>query len=212
MRNASTPPFTPRSNTILLPPWRFEKPSAIQEMALPLALKRPPENLLAQAQSGSGKTAAFCLASLARVDTRLAEPQVRVCAVDAILWNNGRWLAVDGTIYIYFVFYILLGYGVWLRLRLWWSHAPVLCLRLTLMCFCKRSATRHDGHLRRFVVQDLLEYGVGNTFRSDDLTLLIIMNDTARNVPQNAMEVSMSRPGCKRFPSEIDHADKHGTS
>ena len=55
----------------------FEKPSAIQEMALPMCLRSPPENLLAQAQSGSGKTAAFCLAGLCRVDTRLAMPQVK---------------------------------------------------------------------------------------------------------------------------------------
>ncbi|CAM9320103.1 unnamed protein product [Ascophyllum nodosum] len=56
----------------------FEKPSAIQEMALPMCLRSPPENLLAQAQSGSGKTAAFCLAGLCRVDTRLAMPQMLV--------------------------------------------------------------------------------------------------------------------------------------
>ncbi|CBJ33475.1 DEAD box helicase [Ectocarpus siliculosus] len=56
----------------------FEKPSAIQEMALPMCLRRPPENLLAQAQSGSGKTAAFCLAGLCNVDTRLAMPQMLV--------------------------------------------------------------------------------------------------------------------------------------
>lgn len=55
---------------------RFEKPSAIQEMALPMCLRNPPENLLAQAQSGSGKTAAFCLAGLNRVETRLSMPQV----------------------------------------------------------------------------------------------------------------------------------------
>eukprot|EP00903_Cladosiphon_okamuranus_P012242 g11481.t1 len=56
----------------------FEKPSAIQEMALPMCLKNPPENLVAQAQSGSGKTAAFCLAGLCRVDTRLNMPQMLV--------------------------------------------------------------------------------------------------------------------------------------
>eukprot|EP00752_Nemacystus_decipiens_P011688 g10373.t1 len=56
----------------------FEKPSAIQEMALPLCLMEPPQNLLAQAQSGSGKTAAFCLAGLCRVDTRLGMPQLLI--------------------------------------------------------------------------------------------------------------------------------------
>ncbi|CAM9772432.1 unnamed protein product [Scytosiphon promiscuus] len=56
----------------------FEKPSAIQEMALPMCLRNPPENLLAQAQSGSGKTAAFCLAGLCRIETRLAMPQMLI--------------------------------------------------------------------------------------------------------------------------------------
>ncbi|CAN0547583.1 unnamed protein product, partial [Laminaria digitata] len=46
-------------------------------MAIPMCLRSPPENLLAQAQSGSGKTAAFCLAGLCRVETRLDMPQVR---------------------------------------------------------------------------------------------------------------------------------------
>lgn len=49
-------------------------------MALPMCLRSPAENLLAQAQSGSGKTAAFCLASLARVDTRVPMPQVGMSA------------------------------------------------------------------------------------------------------------------------------------
>mmetsp|Transcript_9372 Transcript_9372/g.14123 ORF Transcript_9372/g.14123 Transcript_9372/m.14123 type:complete len:462 (-) Transcript_9372:74-1459(-) len=47
----------------------FEKPSSIQEMALPLILKEPRENLIAQAQSGSGKTVAFCLGMLSQIDT-----------------------------------------------------------------------------------------------------------------------------------------------
>jgi ATP-dependent RNA helicase DDX19/DBP5 len=47
----------------------FEKPSEIQEHALPLLLREPPEHLIAQAQSGSGKTVAFCLGLLLRIDT-----------------------------------------------------------------------------------------------------------------------------------------------
>ncbi|XP_034029334.1 ATP-dependent RNA helicase DDX19B-like [Thalassophryne amazonica] len=46
----------------------FNKPSRIQENALPLMLAEPPQNLIAQAQSGTGKTAAFCLAMLSRVN------------------------------------------------------------------------------------------------------------------------------------------------
>ena len=44
----------------------FTKPSAIQEQALPRVLHDPPLNLIAQAQSGSGKTAAFVLGMLYR--------------------------------------------------------------------------------------------------------------------------------------------------
>ncbi|PVG04372.1 putative DBP5-ATP-dependent RNA helicase of the DEAD-box family [Serendipita vermifera] len=46
----------------------FVKPSKIQERALPLMLNDPPTNLIAQSQAGTGKTAAFTLAMLSRVD------------------------------------------------------------------------------------------------------------------------------------------------
>ena len=46
----------------------FERPSAIQEEALPRILAEPPRNLIGQAQSGSGKTAAFVLGMLYRVE------------------------------------------------------------------------------------------------------------------------------------------------
>ena len=45
----------------------FERPSAIQEEALPRILANPPRNLIGQAQSGSGKTAAFVLGMLYRI-------------------------------------------------------------------------------------------------------------------------------------------------
>lgn len=45
----------------------FDRPSAIQEEALPRILANPPRNLIGQAQSGSGKTAAFTLGMLFRV-------------------------------------------------------------------------------------------------------------------------------------------------
>jgi ATP-dependent RNA helicase DDX19/DBP5 len=47
---------------------KFVRPSKIQEHALPLLLKDPPQHLIAQAQSGTGKTAAFCLAILSRLN------------------------------------------------------------------------------------------------------------------------------------------------
>lgn len=48
---------------------KFSKPSKIQEAALPIILANPPKNLIAQAQSGTGKTAAFTLGILSRVDS-----------------------------------------------------------------------------------------------------------------------------------------------
>lgn len=47
---------------------KFEKPSRIQENALPMLLKNPVTNLIAQAQSGTGKTATFVLTLLSRCD------------------------------------------------------------------------------------------------------------------------------------------------
>lgn len=54
----------------------FNAPSKIQETALPALLADPPQNLIAQSQSGTGKTAAFVLAMLSRVDPEKKYPQV----------------------------------------------------------------------------------------------------------------------------------------
>ncbi len=70
----------------------FDKPSKIQEKALPLLLADPlvdfnlskyltetfisPTNMIGQSQSGTGKTAAFVLTMLSRVDYDLHKPQV----------------------------------------------------------------------------------------------------------------------------------------
>ena len=54
---------------------RFQRPSKIQEKALPLLLNNPPTNLIGQSQSGTGKTAAFTLNLLARLD--LSNDQMR---------------------------------------------------------------------------------------------------------------------------------------
>lgn len=59
----------------------FKKPSKIQEKALPLLLSNPPRNMIAQSQSGTGKTAAFVLTVLARVDlSRPTQPQALILA------------------------------------------------------------------------------------------------------------------------------------
>lgn len=54
---------------------KFTKPSKVQEHALPLLLADPPTNMIAQSQSGTGKTAAFVLTMLKRVDASLDEVQ-----------------------------------------------------------------------------------------------------------------------------------------
>lgn len=54
----------------------FNAPSKIQETALPTLLADPPQNMIAQSQSGTGKTAAFVLAALSRIDTSKSYPQV----------------------------------------------------------------------------------------------------------------------------------------
>lgn len=77
----------------------FQKPSKIQERALPLLLQNPsvhwrcsaphcvsgpdlevflysPRNMIGQSQSGTGKTAAFALTMLSRVDLEIKQPQV----------------------------------------------------------------------------------------------------------------------------------------
>ncbi|KAG7221670.1 hypothetical protein INR49_000037 [Caranx melampygus] len=46
----------------------FNRPSRIQENALPMMLAQPPQNLIAQSQSGTGKTAAFSLAMISHVN------------------------------------------------------------------------------------------------------------------------------------------------
>ncbi|XP_054251706.1 ATP-dependent RNA helicase DDX25 [Indicator indicator] len=53
----------------------FNRPSKIQGTALPIMLAYPPQNLIAQSQSGTGKTAAFALAMLSRVNAAEKHPQ-----------------------------------------------------------------------------------------------------------------------------------------
>lgn len=53
----------------------FNAPSKIQEKALPLLLAEPYQNMIAQSQSGTGKTAAFVLTMLSRVNVNERFPQ-----------------------------------------------------------------------------------------------------------------------------------------
>ena len=54
----------------------YNAPSKIQETALPALLADPPQNMIAQSQSGTGKTAAFVIAMLSRVEPSHKYPQV----------------------------------------------------------------------------------------------------------------------------------------
>eukprot|EP00126_Sphaerothecum_destruens_P001672 Sdes_comp15080_c0_seq1m3873 len=54
---------------------KFNKPSKIQEKALPLIISDPPLHLIAQSQAGTGKTAAFVLGMLSRIDMNSNYPQ-----------------------------------------------------------------------------------------------------------------------------------------
>ncbi|KAJ0023621.1 hypothetical protein NQD34_003520 [Periophthalmus magnuspinnatus] len=79
----------------------FNRPSKIQETALPMMLAEPPQNLIAQSQSGTGKTAAFVLAMLSHVDPSNKWPQVcalplNLCgAKDAEEWSRASDIAGD---------------------------------------------------------------------------------------------------------------------
>ena len=56
----------------------FERPSAIQQRAIMPCIKR--HDVIAQAQSGTGKTATFSVAILQQIDTGLRETQALVLA------------------------------------------------------------------------------------------------------------------------------------
>lgn len=56
----------------------YQKPSKIQELAIPNIVKKPDQHFVGQAQAGTGKTAAFALSALARLDVEAAESQVLV--------------------------------------------------------------------------------------------------------------------------------------
>ena len=75
-----TPPFTelglPEPLLAAVLEMGFESPSPIQAKTIPLALEG--KDLIGLSQTGSGKTAAFALPTLARIDPHLAEPQALI--------------------------------------------------------------------------------------------------------------------------------------
>lgn len=86
----------------------FRKPSKVQERALPLLISNPPKNLVGQSQSGTGKTAAFTLNILSRLDLSTEQmqqtPQALILAptrelarqIAGVVRNMGQFL--DGLV------------------------------------------------------------------------------------------------------------------
>jgi len=70
----------------------FEKPSAIQQRAIvPIIESR---DVIVQSQSGTGKTAVFCLGSLQSIDLSLREPQVLIMSPTRELAEQSQKVAL----------------------------------------------------------------------------------------------------------------------
>ncbi|KAI8009120.1 DEAD-box ATP-dependent RNA helicase 38 [Camellia lanceoleosa] len=67
---------------------KFERPSKIQTISLPMILTPPYKHLIAQAHNGSGKTTCFVLGMLSRVDPKLI-------ASSALRFRPTRELAIQ---------------------------------------------------------------------------------------------------------------------
>jgi superfamily II DNA/RNA helicase len=69
----------------------FEAPSPIQEESIPIALTG--RDILARAKNGTGKTAAFCIPVLEKVDTSRNEIQGGHCGAGGGAEQHWRWPA-----------------------------------------------------------------------------------------------------------------------
>lgn len=91
----------------------FSKPSKVQEKTLPLLMMNPPKNMIGQSQSGTGKTAAFVLNILSRIDISTPElqktPQAlvlapsrelarQICGVVKLMGNFMEGLSVEAAV------------------------------------------------------------------------------------------------------------------
>ncbi|KAJ1397032.1 RNA helicase, DEAD-box type, Q motif [Sesbania bispinosa] len=76
---------------------KFQKPSKIQAISLPMILSPPHKDLIAQAHNGSGKTTCFVLGMLSRVDPKLQAPQALcICPTRELAIQADQMLAEDG--------------------------------------------------------------------------------------------------------------------
>ncbi|WOG96466.1 hypothetical protein DCAR_0415801 [Daucus carota subsp. sativus] len=87
---------------------KFERPSKIQAITLPMILTPPYKHLIAQAHNGSGKTTCFVLGMLSRVDPKLAAPQALcICPTRELAMQNqevlermGKYTGISSTLAI----------------------------------------------------------------------------------------------------------------
>ncbi|MCO5567645.1 hypothetical protein L7F22_021339 [Adiantum nelumboides] len=76
---------------------KFERPSKIQGITLPMILSPPYHHLIAQAHNGSGKTTCFVLGMLSRVDPQVQAPQaICVCPTRELAIQNEEVLMKMG--------------------------------------------------------------------------------------------------------------------
>lgn len=76
---------------------KFQKPSKIQAISLPMILSPPHRDLIAQAHNGSGKTTCFVLGMLSRVDPKLQAPQALcICPTRELAIQNTEVLRKMG--------------------------------------------------------------------------------------------------------------------
>ncbi|XP_054804272.1 DEAD-box ATP-dependent RNA helicase 38-like [Prosopis cineraria] len=76
---------------------KFQKPSKIQAISLPMILSPPFKDLIAQAHNGSGKTTCFVLGMLSRVDHKLKAPQALcICPTRELAIQNTEVLRKMG--------------------------------------------------------------------------------------------------------------------
>ncbi|TKY50208.1 DEAD-box ATP-dependent RNA helicase 38 [Spatholobus suberectus] len=76
---------------------KFQKPSKIQAISLPMILSPPHRDLIAQAHNGSGKTTCFVLGMLSRVDPKVQAPQALcICPTRELAIQNTEVLRKMG--------------------------------------------------------------------------------------------------------------------
>ncbi|GAX80515.1 hypothetical protein CEUSTIGMA_g7953.t1 [Chlamydomonas eustigma] len=82
-------PLTPEILQGLYVEMKFERPSKIQAITLPMVLTPPFKDLIAQAHNGSGKTTCFVLSMLSRVDPGINKPQALcMCPTRELVTQN----------------------------------------------------------------------------------------------------------------------------